>query len=108
MNKHNIKDINSKLDLWRKSSKKIVFSNGCFDLLHKGHIDMLKKAKFLGDILIVGLNSDLSVKILKGKKRPIQDQKTRFSKLLSLNIIDLLLVFEEQNPIKLIKLETEL
>ena len=103
MNKHNIKDISFKLDLWRKSCKKIVFSNGCFDLFHKGHIDLLKKARSMGDVLIVGLNSDFSVRNLKGKKRPIQDQKTRVSNLLKLNIVDLVLIFEEQTPIKLIK-----
>ena len=83
--------------------KKIIFSNGCFDLLHKGHIDLLAKARSLGDVLIVGLNSDLSVKALKGDKRPIQNQKVRFNNLLKLNSVDLVIIFEEETPIELIK-----
>ena len=86
-----------------KNSKKIIFSNGCFDLLHKGHIDLLAKARSLGDVLIVGLNSDLSVKALKGDKRPIQNQKVRFNNLLKLNSVDLVIIFEEETPLKLIK-----
>ena len=83
--------------------KKIIFSNGCFDLLHKGHIDLLAKARSLGDVLIVGLNSDLSVKALKGDKRPIQNQKVRFNNLLKLNSVDLIIIFEEETPLNLIK-----
>ena len=83
--------------------KKIIFSNGCFDLLHKGHIDLLAKARSLGDVLIVGLNSDLSVKVLKGDKRPIQNQKVRFNNLLKLNSVDLVIIFEEKTPLRLIK-----
>ena len=101
--KQNMKIIDSKLHFWRQNSKKIIFSNGCFDLLHKGHIDLLAKARSLGDVLIVGLNSDLSVKALKGDKRPIQNQKVRFNNLLKLNSVDLVIIFEEQTPIGLIK-----
>ena len=101
--KQNIKTIDSELHFWRQNSKKIIFSNGCFDLLHKGHIDLLAKAKSLGDVLIVGLNSDLSVKALKGDKRPIQNQKVRFNNLLKLNSVDLVIIFEEETPIGLIK-----
>ena len=101
--KQNMKIIDSKLHFWRQNSKKIIFSNGCFDLLHKGHIDLLAKARSLGDVLIVGLNSDLSVKALKGDKRPIQNQKVRFNNLLKLNSVDLVIIFEEETPIGLIK-----
>ena len=101
--KQNMKTIDSKLHFWRQNSKKIIFSNGCFDLLHKGHIDLLAKARSLGDVLIVGLNSDVSVKALKGDKRPIQNQKVRFNNLLKLNSVDLVIIFEEETPIKLIK-----
>ena len=101
--KQNMKIIDSKLHFWRQNSKKIIFSNGCFDLLHKGHIDLLAKARSLGDVLIVGLNSDLSVKTLKGDKRPIQNQKVRFNNLLKLNSVDLVIIFEEETPIGLIK-----
>tara|TARA_B100000886_G_C20415120_1_gene488929 strand:+ start:136 stop:603 length:468 start_codon:yes stop_codon:yes gene_type:complete len=101
--KQNMKTIDSKLYFWRQNSKKIIFSNGCFDLLHKGHIDLLTKAKSLGDVLIVGLNSDASVKALKGNKRPIQNQKVRLNSLLRLNSVDLVIIFEEETPIRLIK-----
>ena len=101
--KQNIKTIDSELHFWRQNSKKIIFSNGCFDLLHKGHIDLLAKARSLGDVLIVGLNSDVSVKALKGDKRPIQNQKVRFNNLLKLNSVDLIIIFEEETPLKLIK-----
>ena len=101
--KQNMKTIDSKLHFWRQNSKKIIFSNGCFDLLHKGHIDLLAKARSLGDVLIVGLNSDVSVKALKGDKRPIQNQKVRFNNLLKLNSVDLVIIFEEETPLKLIK-----
>ena len=99
-------DINSnesKLHSWRKDSKKIIFSNGCFDLLHRGHIDLLTRSRSLGDILIVGLNSDLSVKALKGDKRPIQNQTIRANNLLKLPIVDLVIIFEEETPLRLIK-----
>ena len=101
--KQNIKTIESELHFWKQNSKKIIFSNGCFDLLHKGHIDLLTKARSLGDVLIVGLNSDVSVKALKGDKRPIQNQKVRFNNLLKLNSVDLIIIFEEKTPLKLIK-----
>lgn len=98
-----MKTIDSELRFWKKNEKKIIFSNGCFDLLHKGHIDLLAKARSLGDVLIVGLNSDVSVKALKGDKRPIQNQKVRFNNLLKLNSVDLIIIFEEETPLKLIK-----
>ena len=98
-----MKTIDSKLHFWRQNSKKIIFSNGCFDLLHEGHIDLLAKARSLGDVLIVGLNSDVSVKALKGDKRPIQNQKVRFNSLLRLNTVDLVIIFEEETPLRLIK-----
>ena len=98
-----MKTIDSKLHFWRQNSKKIIFSNGCFDLLHKGHIDLLAQARSLGDVLILGLNSDVSVKALKGDKRPIQNQKVRFNNLLKLNSVDLVIIFEEETPLKLIK-----
>ena len=101
--RQNIKTIDSELHFWKKNEKKIIFSNGCFDLLHKGHIDLLAKARSLGDVLIVGLNSDVSVKALKGDKRPIQNQKVRFNNLLKLNSVDLIIIFEEETPLNLIK-----
>lgn len=78
--------------------KKIVFTNGCFDILHEGHIKLLDHAKSLGDILVVAINSDSSVKQLKGKDRPINDVKTRARNLYDLKIVDHICIFEEDNP----------
>ena len=75
----------NKLDKWKDLKKTIVFTNGCFDLLHKGHIDLLTRASEFGDKLIVGINSDESVKKIKGENRPIEDQKTRKKNLLNLD-----------------------
>ena len=101
-----IKDANSlqkKLAVWRFKNKKIVFTNGCFDLLHYGHIHYLATAKALGDVLIVGLNARNSVKRLKGNHRPINDDKTRQSVLAALFFVDAVIEFEEDTPYQLIK-----
>lgn len=81
----------------------IVFTNGCFDILHLGHIELLKYAKSLGNTLIVGLNSDESVKKLKGDKRPINDELTRKTILESLKFVDSVIIFNEDTPFELIK-----
>ena len=86
-----------------KRDKKIVFTNGCFDLLHAGHCHYLQKAKELGDILIVGLNSDSSVKRIKGPPRPIIPEDQRAFILSSLKAVDYVVIFEEDTPIRLIK-----
>ncbi|MGA1871814.1 MAG: bifunctional D-glycero-beta-D-manno-heptose-7-phosphate kinase/D-glycero-beta-D-manno-heptose 1-phosphate adenylyltransferase HldE [bacterium] len=91
------------LHAWRAAEDKIVFTNGCFDLLHPGHIHLLKQAKDLGDRLIVGLNSDDSIKRLKGSKRPILNENDRASILSSLSFVDLIIIFEDDTPLKLIK-----
>jgi len=83
--------------------KKIIFTNGCFDLLHVGHIRYLAQAKKLGDFLIIGLNSDSSVKEIKGKDRPINSFEDRATLLSALNSVDLVIMFEEQTPENLIK-----
>ena len=101
MNSHQ-KNYN-KLEEWKNLKKTIVFTNGCFDLLHKGHIDLLTRASEFGDKLIVGINSDESVKKIKGDNRPIEDQKTRKKNLLNLNYVDDVYVFEETTPLKIIK-----
>lgn len=85
-----------------KKSEKIVFTNGVFDILHSGHIELLKYAKLLGKKLVVGLNSDNSVKIIKGKDRPINNQNDRKNILLQLNLVDEVLIFDERKPINLI------
>lgn len=87
----------------RRKGKKIVFTNGCFDLLHLGHLKILREAKTKGDILVVGLNSDSSIKKIKGSTRPILDQKTRANLLVNLKPVDYVVLFKEQTPYDLIK-----
>ena len=91
------------IDLLRKSDKKVVFTNGCFDLLHPGHLKLLQKAKSFGDVLIVGINSDSSVRILKGEGRPVVNQQDRLVILACLKIVDFVIIFEEETPLNLIK-----
>lgn len=86
----------------KRDHRKVVFTNGCFDILHRGHIGCLKKAKSFGDLLIVGLNSDSSVKKVKGSKRPIQPQEDRAEILASLGMVDYVCIFEEETPQKMI------
>jgi D-beta-D-heptose 7-phosphate kinase / D-beta-D-heptose 1-phosphate adenosyltransferase len=88
---------------FKNKGKKIVFTNGCFDLLHTGHIQYLETAKSYGDILIIGLNSDRSVKALKGQKRPINNQEDRALILASLEVVDYVVIFDEDTPYNLIK-----
>lgn len=92
-----------KLREWEKKGNKIVFTNGCFDIIHQGHIDYLAKAKDLGDILIIGLNTDKSVSEIKGKNRPIQDQESRAIILASMQFVDSIVYFSDPTPYKLIK-----
>jgi len=87
----------------KKEGKKVVFTNGCFDILHRGHIDYLEKAKKMGDILIVGLNSDESVKKIKGENRPIVPQEDRAVVLSALGCVDYVCVFDKETPEELIK-----
>ena len=88
---------------WRKKNTNIVFTNGCFDLLHQGHLDLLTKASTYGDILIVGLNSDSSVKKIKGKERPIENEKNRSKNLLKLKYVNYVIIFNSETPLDLIK-----
>ena len=92
------------LTIWRFQGKKIVFTNGCFDILHLGHIDYLSKAKDLGDLLIIGLNTDESVRKIKGNSRPIQDEISRAIILASLGFVDAVVFFGEETPLNLIKI----
>lgn len=87
----------------KELGKKIVFTNGCFDILHKGHITYLYEAKKLGDILIIGLNSDNSIKRIKGEKRPILPEDERAFILSALEMVDYVVIFEEDTPYELIK-----
>ena len=95
--------LEEKLKLWRKEGKTIVFSNGCFDILHRGHVEYLSKAADLGDKLIIGLNTDNSVKRLKGPSRPVNDEKARAVVLAGLEFVDAVVFFEEDTPYNLIK-----
>lgn len=102
---HNNQSLNLKLNDWRLGKKKIVFTNGVFDLLHLGHIDYLSKAKDNGDILFVGVNSDKSVKYLgKGGNRPITDEKSRLTIIAALEFVDAVMLFDEETPLELIKI----
>ena len=85
-----------------RSNKKIVFTNGCFDLLHVGHVRYLNEAKTHGDILVVGINSDASVQKLKGPNRPVQNQNDRAEILSNLKSVDFVTVFNEETPLELI------
>ena len=96
-----IADLSSKL---HESARKIVFTNGCFDIIHAGHVTYLAQAKALGDVLILGLNSDASVKRLKGDNRPINNEQDRALVLAALSSVDYVLIFEEDTPYNLIKL----
>lgn len=92
------------LHLLRFKDQKIVFTNGVFDLLHRGHVDYLSRAADLGDVLIVGLNTDRSVKRLgKGDARPIQDEKTRAMLLAAMRFVDYVVLFDEETPYDLIE-----
>ena len=90
--------------MWKFQSRKIVFTNGCFDILHRGHIEYLSKARDLGDVLIIGLNTDASVKRIKGGNRPVQDETSRAMILASLRFVEAIVLFDEDTPYNLISL----
>lgn len=96
--------ISSLKNEWERKNCKIVFTNGCFDIIHRGHVEYMYKASLLGDILFIGLNSDESVKRLKGEKRPLQDQLSRALILASFQFTDYICIFNEDTPYELIKL----
>jgi D-beta-D-heptose 7-phosphate kinase/D-beta-D-heptose 1-phosphate adenosyltransferase len=97
-------ELSEAVNKWRAEEKVIVFTNGCFDIIHRGHVEYLNKAKSLGDILILGLNSDDSVRKLKGVNRPYVPEKDRAYILSQLIPVDAVAVFEEETPLKIIKL----
>ena len=96
--------LENQLKKWRKANEKIVFTNGCFDLLHLGHVDYLAKARDLGSRLVVGLNTDASIRRLKGSSRPIKDEQSRVALLAGMAYIDAVVLFDEETPIKLISM----
>ncbi|MBK3515948.1 D-glycero-beta-D-manno-heptose 1-phosphate adenylyltransferase [Carboxylicivirga marina] len=91
------------VEQWSKTNESIVFTNGCFDIVHRGHIDYLSKAKDKGSKLILGLNTDASVQRLKGPQRPVVDEQSRAILMASLQFIDLVVFFDEDTPYDLIK-----
>jgi len=95
-----LKKIRSNL---KRENKRVVFTNGCFDIIHAGHVDYLLKAKELGDVLIVGMNSDQSVKKIKGDRRPIINERERAVILSNLKPVDFVVLFDEETPQKLIQ-----
>lgn len=96
--------LEQQLQKWREQGLKIVFTNGCFDLVHLGHVDYLEKARNLGDKLVLGLNTDASIKGLKGEERPLQDELSRARIMASLLFVDAVVLFSEPTPYNLIKL----
>lgn len=96
--------LQQQLQKWREQDLKIVFTNGCFDLVHLGHVDYLEKARNLGDKLVLGLNTDASIKGLKGEERPLQDEMSRARIMASLLFVDAVVLFSEPTPYNLINL----
>lgn len=96
--------LKNQLIKWRNVNEKIVFTNGCFDLLHLGHVDYLAKARDLGNRLVVGLNTDASIMRLKGSSRPIKNEQSRVALLAGMAFVDAVVLFNEETPIKLISM----
>ena len=96
--------LENQLNKWRKANEKIVFTNGCFDLLHLGHVDYLAKARDLGNRLVVGLNTDASIRRLKGSSRPVKDEQSRLALLAGMAFVDAVVPFDEETPINLISM----
>lgn len=97
-----VSDASSQVRAWQKAGEKVVFTNGCFDLVHLGHVDYLEKARNLGDRLVLGLNTDSSVGRFKGPQRPLQDQNSRARVLAAMQFVDLVVFFDEDTPLNLI------
>ena len=100
---YTLSDLKIQTDKWKEKGDKIVFTNGCFDLVHRGHVEVLANTSDLGDKLIIGLNSDISIQELKGEKRPIIDENSRAILLASLQFVDAIVLFSEETPEKLIE-----
>jgi D-beta-D-heptose 7-phosphate kinase/D-beta-D-heptose 1-phosphate adenosyltransferase len=97
------KDVLTRLEADRFHGKRIVFTNGVFDILHAGHVDLLRRARALGDVLVVGVNSDASARRLKGPKRPVNREADRLALVSALDSVDYALLFEEEAPAELIR-----
>tara|TARA_Y100000766_G_C18894777_1_gene600378 strand:- start:858 stop:1349 length:492 start_codon:yes stop_codon:yes gene_type:complete len=99
---YHLEKLKVQISSWRDSGDKIVFTNGCFDLLHRGHVEMLAHTADLAERLIIGLNSDVSIKALKGERRPIENEDSRAILLASLSFVDAVILFSEKTPLNLI------
>ena len=95
-------DLKNQVNAWKQAGEEVVFTNGCFDIIHRGHIEVLAQTDDLGDRLIIGLNSDTSIQKLKGKNRPIIEEQSRAILLASLEFVDAVVIFSEDTPLKLI------
>lgn len=98
----NLSQLDELVANWKKAEERIVFTNGCFDIIHQGHIDYLSKARDLGTKLIIGVNTDRSVSAIKGSHRPIQDEYSRMTILAAMEFVDAVILFDEDTPINLI------
>ena len=99
---YSLNALKTQVTSWKKSGEKVVFTNGCFDVIHRGHIEVLARTADLGDKLIIGLNADSSIKNLKGGGRPIIDEKSRAVLLAALSFVDAVVLFSEETPLNLI------
>jgi len=99
---YNLDALTTQVEQWKATGNKVVFTNGCFDIIHRGHIEVLARTANLGDKLIIGLNSDQSIQKLKGEGRPIIDEQSRAILLAALSFVDAIVLFSEDTPIKLI------
>ena len=99
---YNLDALTNQVEQWKMAGKKVVFTNGCFDIIHRGHIEVLARTADLGEKLIIGLNSDQSIQKLKGKDRPVIDEQSRAILLAALSFVDAIVLFSEDTPLKLI------
>ena len=100
---YSLEELGNKVTAWKQAGEEVVFTNGCFDIIHRGHIEVLAQTADLGDRLIIGLNSDSSIQKLKGKNRPIIEEQSRAILLASFSFVDAVILFSEDTPINLIR-----
>ena len=99
---YNLDCLTTKVEQWKLAGNKVIFTNGCFDIIHRGHVEVLARTADLGDKLIIGLNSDQSIQKIKGNDRPIIDEQSRAILLAALSFVDAIILFSEATPLKLI------
>jgi len=99
---YSLEELENQVNAWKQAGEEVVFTNGCFDIIHRGHIEVLAQTADLGNRLIVGLNSDSSIQKLKGKNRPIIDEQSRAILLASFSFVDAVVLFSEKTPLNLI------